>query len=114
MTYESFLDLIDSSVPVVVCFQATWNVPSRTINSSLDKLKVQMNDRIVLLRLDIDSPENYKITQAYNIYSVPTTIIFKGGTPVWRVGGAVSAEYLQRIIERLPNDAFATTRNRRR
>ena len=83
----------------------------------VDKLKVQLDSHIQLLHIDIDKPENYRITQAYNIYSVPTVVIFRSGVPVWRISGEASADHMRRIVDKLlamPLESTATSRNRRR
>ena len=103
MTYNDFLEFINSDTPTLAYFNAAWCKPCRAMSIEIDKLSVQLKDRFVLLNIDIDAPENYKITQAYNIYSVPTIIIFRNGAPAWRISGAVTSSYLQRIISKLPS-----------
>lgn len=103
MTYNDFLEFIDSDTPTLAYFNAAWCKPCRAMSVEIDKLSVQLKDRIKLLNIDIDAPENYKITQAYNIYSVPTIIIFRNGAPAWRISGTVTSSYLQRILSKLPS-----------
>ena len=105
MTYNDFLKFIDSDTPTLAYFNAAWCKPCRTMSVEIDKVSVQLKERIKLLNIDIDAPENYKITQAYNIYSVPTVIIFRNGAPAWRISGAVTSSYLQRILSKLSSAA---------
>ena len=110
MTYNDFLKFIDSDTPTLAYFNAAWCKPCRAMSAEIDKLSVQLKDRITLLNIDIDAPENYKITQAYNIYSVPTIIIFRNGAPAWRISGAVTSSYLQRILCKLPSASKVRTK----
>ena len=110
MTYNNFLKCIDSDTPTLAYFNAAWCKPCRAMSAEIDKLSVQLKERITLLNIDIDAPENYKITQAYNIYSVPTIIIFRNGAPAWRISGAVTSSYLQRILTKLPSASKVRTK----
>ena len=110
--------VIDSNTPTVVYFYAKWCKSCRNMTSEIDELKVELNERTKLLYIDIDQPENYKITQAYNIYAVPTIIIFHNGAPAWRINGLVTASYLLRIVGKLSASAHsvdnATVRSHRK
>lgn len=102
INYEEFQSLIKLDTPLLVDFYATWCAPCRAMQSILGKLEGMLGGDAEIVGIDIDAPENYKITQQYNIYSVPTLIIFRSEEMLWRTSGVVSAEYLKTIIAKLP------------
>lgn len=100
-TYSDFKKMIQSSDAILVEFYALWCAPCREMHRILNQLN-DFDKKIDILRLDIDAPENYKLTQEFNISTVPTLIIFRDGEMLWRTSGVVSAEYLEKTISRLP------------
>lgn len=67
----------------------------------LDKFATQMNGRVDVYKIDIDSPGLEEILLHYNIRSVPTLIFFRRGQVLWRTSGAVSYEQLVNVLNEL-------------
>ncbi len=94
---ESFGEIINGSIPVLVDFSAEWCGPCRMMKPILEQLHQRMGDNVRILKIDIDrSPA---AANAYNVQSVPTLIIFQHGKALWRQSGVVQAAPLQQIIE---------------
>jgi thioredoxin 1 len=89
--------VLESSLPVVVDFYATWCGPCQYVSPIITKLASEFNGAIKFVKLDIDKNEN--IADKYNIRSIPTIIIFKSGREVARTVGARSKEELKSIIQ---------------
>jgi len=98
---KEFKDLISQDRLTMVDFYASWCAPCKAMHSVIDELENTFSGRIDIMKLDIDAPQNHDITRHYRISSVPTILFFRKGEIVWRGSGAVSAEYLKGVIERL-------------
>lgn len=97
MAKTSFSELIQRDEPTFVDFSAEWCGPCKMMAPILDDLKSKVGDRVKILKIDID--RNPQAAAAYQVQSVPTLMVFKGGKVVWRQSGVVPAEALKRIID---------------
>lgn len=89
---ETFQQLIQSEIPVLVDFYADWCGPCKTMNPTILEVgkTVQGKGRVVKLNID----KNQAIAKAYGVQAVPTFIIFKNGIPVWRHSGTIDKNSL--------------------
>lgn len=96
---ENFNNIITNEPLVLVDFFATWCGPCKMMHPVLEQLKEQMGDKIRILKVDVDN--NEELSSQYKIMSVPTLLIFKNGTQVWRQSGALPLNALTEVIENL-------------
>lgn len=78
--------VLQSDKPVIVDFWAEWCGPCRMIAPVLEEISKTHADKVIVAKLDIDA--NPETAQAYQIMSIPTMLVFKGGKPVKQVIGA--------------------------
>ena len=80
-------EALDSSVPVIVDFFATWCMPCKMIAPVLNDIAAEAGDRFKIVKVDID--KDPQLANAYNVQSVPTLVFIKNGKVADQVLGAV-------------------------
>ena len=90
-------EVINSPIPVLVDFWASWCVPSQMMMPVLDRLSEEYEDKKVKIKkLNVD--QNPGIRDKYKILGCPTFILFKDGVELTRAVGAQSDKQLREII----------------
>ena len=95
---SKFSEIINSDKPTLVDFFAEWCGPCKTMKPVLETVKGRMGEKLSILKIDIDKSPN--AAAAYQIQSVPTLILFKGGQIKWRQSGALSIQQLTEVLVR--------------
>ncbi|MFL6143904.1 MAG: thioredoxin [Labedaea sp.] len=87
VTDSSFAsDVLNSDKLVLVDFWATWCHPCRMVAPVLEEIAAEHPETLTIAKLDID--ENPGTARDYQVMSIPTLILFKGGEPVKQIVGA--------------------------
>ncbi|WP_303249899.1 thioredoxin [uncultured Slackia sp.] len=70
-------EVLESDVPVLVDFFATWCGPCKMVAPILDEVAEEVAVKAKVYKVDVDqSPD---LAQRYSIMSVPTMIVFENG-----------------------------------
>ena len=88
--------VIESESPVLVDFWAPWCGPCRVVAPVLEEIAAERPE-LSIAKLNID--ENQQTAANFQVLSIPTLILFKGGEAVKTVIGAYPKKRLQEELE---------------
>ncbi|HRH32159.1 MAG TPA: thioredoxin [bacterium] len=94
-SFDAFVT--QSTKPVLVDFWATWCGPCKVMGPIIDELASEMAD-VEFAKVDCDA--HAELAMRFNVLSIPTFVIMKGGSEVGRFSGSMSKETFK---ERLSN-----------
>lgn len=95
---SKFNDIINSEVPTLVDFSATWCGPCKMMEPILQNLSKKVGNSARILKVDID--KNPAVANLYQIQSVPTLLLFVKGEIKWWQSGVVNEQHLAEIISK--------------
>lgn len=94
-------EVLDSEIPVLVDFWATWCMPCRMMAPIVEDIARSWQGKVKVCKLNTD--EAPEIAIKYGIQAIPTLLIFNGGKEVGRIVGYVPKktveEKLQSIVK---------------
>lgn len=97
VTEENFVrEVLESKVPVLLDFGATWCGPCKALEPVLEKLAGQLGDRVKVLAIDAD--DSAAIAAKYKVRAVPTVISFVAGQEHKRHTGVASMDVLNALL----------------
>ena len=94
---HSFNDIIQSETPTLVDFFATWCGPCQTMMPILDKIKAELGSSVRILKVDVD--KNQAVANQFQVRGVPTFVLFKNGSVLWRQSGGMDFNTFLRKIK---------------
>ena len=97
LTEANFDRLSSSGKPMFVDFWAVWCGPCRIMDPVVEKLAAKYSDKILFGKVNVD--EEMNISSRYQVFSIPTFMIFKNGQPMDAVIGAVGEASLERLLK---------------
>ena len=91
-------EVMNSSVPVLVDFWATWCAPCKAIAPALDKLATEKGGAFKVVKVDVQ--RNMRTASRFGVTNVPTFLVVKGGEVVGKQVGVAGGENgIKRLVE---------------
>ncbi len=92
----SFNEILQKNALVLVDFSAEWCGPCQMLAPILKEVKDEMGEKLSIIKIDID--KNQAVATKFHVQGVPTLILYKNGTQVWRQSGLQPKHELLKLI----------------
>ena len=97
LTDANFDRLSSGPKPMFVDFWAAWCGPCRIMDPVVEKLAAKYSGKVLFGKVNVD--EEMNISSRYQVFSIPTFMVFKNGQPMDAVIGAVGEASLERFVK---------------
>jgi thioredoxin 1 len=91
-------EVLDNEKPVLVDFWAEWCMPCKMLTPVIDELSKELGDKVVIGKLNVD--ENRETAMKYQVMSIPTVALFKGGEIVEKFIGVQPKQVYEEAIKK--------------
>lgn len=90
-------EVVGSKEPVLVDFWADWCVPCKTLTPIIESVAEHFAGRLKVGKMNVE--ENADVPVQYDVRSLPTLLLLKGGQVAEQRLGLVSKENLIKLVE---------------
>ena len=90
-------EVLDSSVPVLLDFWASWCTPCKMISPLIDQLAGEYAGRLKVGKVNVD--EENDLAGRHGIVSIPTLVLYKDGAVVGQRTGAVPKHDIEALFK---------------
>lgn len=89
-------EVLDSKVPVLLDFWASWCAPCRMQGQILDKYEATVGDKAKIVKINVD--EQPELAQQFGVMSIPTLVVMQNGEVKNQVTGVTQDAGLNRML----------------
>ena len=97
-TDENFDETLKNNKLVLVDFWAGWCGPCRALAPTIVELAKEYTGKVLVGKLDVDS--NPKTAECFQVFSIPTLILFKNGVEIERMVGLCAKKNIETLLEK--------------
>ena len=92
-------EVLQSPIPVLIDFWASWCVTCKTIGPIIDQLANEYDGRIKVGKVNVD--EENSLAEQHGIISIPTLLLYKDGAIAGQKVGAVPKHDIEALFKDL-------------
>lgn len=97
LTKETFdAEVLSSDVPVLVDFWAPWCGPCKMVGPLIESLADEFSGKAKVAKVNVDDEGELAIR--YNVMSIPTILVFKGGELKDQSVGAYPKDHYSQML----------------
>ncbi len=89
-------EVIESEIPVLVDFWATWCGPCLMLAPTLEEIANENEGKLKVGKVNVD--EQPELSREYGIMSIPTLIVFKNGKKVNQTMGVQPKKNIMALL----------------
>lgn len=89
-------EVIESEVPVLLDFWASWCEPCKMVSPIVDEVANEVQNNAKVGKVNVDEEET--LAQSFEITSIPTLIVIKNGKEVNRAVGVRNREEILQLL----------------
>ena len=98
ITQSEFAEKVENvPYPVLVDFFATWCGPCKMMAPVLDQVALAKQGRAAVYKVDVD--QEPELAQRFGVMSVPTLIVFNGGSSARQFVGVQPEQTLVEVLD---------------
>ena len=94
----NFEETIKNNKIALIDFWAGWCGPCRALAPTIEELANDYSGRVLVGKLDVD--ESPKTAECYQVFSIPTLIVFKNGCEVERIVGLCAKNRVDDLLKK--------------
>ncbi|MBP3820573.1 thioredoxin [bacterium] len=91
-------EVVNSNIPTVVDFWATWCGPCRKLGPVLEEISNNYEGKVKFAKVNVE--ESKETAKKYSISGIPCLLVFKNGEPVERMVGLMPKSTIISNIEK--------------
>jgi len=98
LTDANFKETIKNNSVVLIDFWAGWCGPCKALAPTIEELAKEYAGKIIVAKLDVD--ENPATAEKFQVFSIPTLLVFKNGGEVERLVGLCPKKNIEALFKK--------------